>query len=648
MYAGVCYYPEQWPQSQWASDARRMAELGISHVRIAEFAWANMEPQQGKYDWKWLDDAIATLADAGLKIILGTPTAAPPQWLCAAMPQIMPIRADGKPWRFGSRRHYDISSPDYRRECRRITSAMAQRYGQHPAVIAWQTDNELACHDTVPSYSPSMRAHFQAWLEQRYGTVEALNEAWGNVFWSQRYPAFRDIDFPIQTPTDANPSHLLDFRRYLSDEVISFHQEQADLLRQYAPGRDVFHNFMGLFGAFDHYKFAEHGIDLAAWDSYPLARTEVTPFPESDKVRYARTGHPDVSAFSHDLYRGVGNGRFWVMEQQAGPVNWAPFNPTPAAGMVRLWAWETLAHGAEVISWFRWRQAPFAQEQLHSGLNLPGDGYSPGGFEAVQVGKELRTFEKAKAGVGQVAMVFDYETLWMYDLQRHGASFDYNMLMLSYYTALRQLGFDIDILPRDADFSAYALVVVPSLAVVDDALVERVRTSRARWVFGPRTGSRSVNFTIPHELPPGKLQALLPIRVLEVESLRPTLKPALTLAGESGSVIHWRDHVAAGEGAQVLAECEDGWPVLVAKDNVTYAAAWLEPALQLAWLEQLTREAGLQPQRLPDGVRTRRLGDATFVFNYSDAAYSAPIPTGKSVVIGDATVPAQGGVLAYR
>ncbi|WP_035053158.1 beta-galactosidase [Andreprevotia chitinilytica] len=652
MQVGVCYYPEHWPEAQWESDARRMAEMGITHVRIAEFAWSRMEPDQGRYDWSWLDRAIGILADAGLKLVLGTPTAAPPQWLIKAYPDVLPFRADGGQWKFGSRRHYDVSNPQYLRECTRIVTAMAQRYGRHPAVVAWQTDNELACHDTVPSYSPAALARFHAWLTERYGEIDTLNRAWGNVFWSMEYRSFEQIGFPVQTPTDANPIHLLDFRRFLSAEVVSFHQLQAQIIREYAPGRDLLHNFMGFFGAFDHYEFAKAGLDVAAWDSYPLARTEVLPFSEAEKARWARTGHPDVSAFSHDLYRGVGKGRFWVMEQQAGPVNWGPWNPTPAPGMVRLWAWEGLAHGAELVSWFRWRQAPFAQEHLHSGLNLPCDGLSPGGEEAARVGRELERFPIAPVTAkAQVALVFDYESLWLFDIQRHGKTFDYQMLVFDYYRTLRQLGLDIDILPRDADFSGYKLVVVPSLAVMDDAMVERVRQSDAQWVFGPRTGSRTRDFAIPATLPPGPLQALLPIQVMEVESLRPTLTPSIWLAGEAGTAVQWREHVRATGNVpsevQILAAFDDNWPAILGHRNVQYAAACFEPRLHLAWLEQTARTAGLTTQRLPDGLRLRRRGDVTFAFNYGEQRCEVPAPADAKFVLGGAVID-QGQVSAWR
>jgi beta-galactosidase len=640
MQLGVCYYPEQWPRAMWSDDAQRMAELGITHVRIAEFAWSRMEPRPGEFEWHWLDEAVETLANAGLKLVLGTPTASPPKWLIDAYPEILPVRADGTRWNFGSRRHYDISSDTYRRECVRIVAAMVKRYGRHPSIVAWQTDNELGCHDTVPSYSEAALERFHAWLRQRYDTIGALNDAWGNVFWSMEYPAFDAIGLPNLTPTDANPIHLLDFRRFVSDEVASFHREQIDVLREHAPNADLLHNFMGFFTTFDHYRFAaDNAIDVAAWDSYPIARTEMIALPDEQKARFARTAHPDVSAFDHDRYRGIGAGRFWVMEQQTGPVNWASWNPVPAAGMVRLWAYEAFAHGAELVSYFRWRQCPYAQEQMHSGLNLPNNELSPGGLEVRQAAREIASSTAlstlAAPARAAVALVFDYETQWMFEIQRHGKSFDYQTLAFDYYASLRELGLDVDIVSSRADLSTYRLVVVPSLAVIDDALVEQVARSNAQWLFGPRSGSKTSAFAIPGNLPPGALQRVLPIQVLEVETLRPTLAPALAIDGIQGSALHWREHVRANGDTRVVARFDDAWPALLTHGKVRYVAGWLSHELHRLVLRQAAHDAGLDPQLLADGLRIRRRGGLTFAFNFGAQPVQAPAPANATFVLGE-------------
>ncbi|MEM1134007.1 MAG: beta-galactosidase, partial [Pseudomonadota bacterium] len=321
MALGICYYPEHWPEDMWATDFARMKALGIQQVRIGEFAWSRIEPEPGRFDWGWLDRVMDLAHNHGLRIILGTPTATPLKWLIDDVPDILAHNRHGQPRRFGSRRHYCFSSENYRAQSRRITRALAERYAQHPALIMWQTDNEYGCHSTVLSYSPMAAKAFRGWLAERYGSVEALNAAWGNVFWSMEYRSFAEIDLPNATVTEPNPSHVMDFRRFSSDQVRSFNAEQCAILRQYAPDIPVSHNYMGHFTDFDHHAVGRH-LDMATWDSYPLGfLDQQAVYSAEDKARYRRRGHPDFAAFHHDLYRGCAP-KWGVMEQQPGPVNW--------------------------------------------------------------------------------------------------------------------------------------------------------------------------------------------------------------------------------------------------------------------------------------------------------------------------------------
>lgn len=642
MELGVCYYPEHWSESKWESDARRMAEMGIARVRIAEFAWSRCEPEPGRYDWIWLDTAIATLARHGLRVVIGTPTASPPKWLVDLHPEILPVASNGTTMQFGSRRHYDISSPIYRDYCARIVGEMVRRYGAHPAVVAWQTDNEIGCHDTLPSFTQAALLRFRRWLAARYAEIGALNAAWGNVFWSMEYRSFDEIELPIRTPTDANPAHVLDFRRFQSDEAASFHALQAELIREHSPGRDVLHNFMGFYASFDHYSFARHGLDVAAWDSYPVPRTETLTLAEADKHRWARTGHPDVSAFSHDLYRGVGNGRMWVMEQQAGPVNWAPWNPVPEPGVVRLWTWEAFAHGAELVSYFRWRQCPYAQEQMHSGLNTPDDALSPGGREVAQVGAELRrlgrSLDHSADTKAPVALLFDYEAHWIIETQRHGADFDYQHLAFEWYSALRELGIDVDIVPTCSDVTGYALVVAPTLPVLPEQLVEQIRKGSNQWLFGPRSGAKSDTFSIEPRLPPGKLQEVLPMRVIAVESLRPSMRPTLRFDGIEGSALRWRDHAEPAAETETIARFDDGLPAVLRNDRVTFATAVFDRAVLRALMMRCARDAGIDTVALPEGLRLRRRGALRFAINYGDEPRPVPAAPHAEFLLGGPVV----------
>lgn len=635
---GVCYYPEHWPEAWWAEDARRMRALGISHVRIGEFAWSRLEPQRDAFDFGWLDRAMDVLHAAGLRIVLGTPTATPPKWLMDAHPEIAPVNKDGRVRGFGSRRHYTFSSKVWWEESRRIVEIVARRYGNHPGLVGWQTDNEYGCHETVLSWGPQDLAAFQSWLRRRYQTTDQLNEAWGNVFWSMELGSFSEVSLPNLTVTEANPAARMDFWRFQSDQVAAYDRMQCDILRAHSPGRFITHNFMGFFNEFDHWKVADN-LDLASWDSYPLGFLEGFPFPEEERVRWAETSHPDIAPFHHDLYRGVGRGRFWVMEQQPGPVNWAPWNPVPKPGMVRLWTWEALAHGAEVVSYFRWRQAPFAQEQFHAGLNLPGlHELSPGGREAQEVGRELAALgDLGSVEKAPVAIVYDYEASWLTRIQPQGQDFRYHELVFRWYEAARRLGLDVDFVAPGAPLDGYRLVLVPSLPVVSEAASLALERADGTVLFGPRTGSKTRNVSIPANLAPGPLAEMTGVRVTQVASLRPGLSHSVEGA-VTGAAIRWREHLEAS--GKTLASFPDGGPALVAKENSLYLACWPDQALLGAVLRLACEHAGIETIELPDHIRLRRRGAHVFAFNYGGPAWAGPAD--GDLLLGESGVSGEG------
>jgi beta-galactosidase len=606
---GVCYYPEHWDEKVWADDARRMAEAGIAWVRIGEFAWSRMEPEPGRLVWDWLDRALDTLGSAGLKVVLGTPTATPPRWMLAKHPDMLPVDAEGRPRGFGSRRHYDFSHDGYREECRRIARLMGERYGRHPHVHAWQIDNEYDCHATTLSYSDAARRAFRDWLAQRYQSPDALNRAWGNVFWSMEYRDWDEIDLPNLTVTEPNPAHVMAFRRFSSDQVVRFNRAQAEVLRKLTD-HPLIHNYMGRTLTFDHWAVGAD-LDVASWDSYPIGflsdRIEASP---EHKARYLRQGDPDMQAFHHDLYRGVGRGRWWVMEQQPGPVNWAPWNPAPLPGMVRLWAWEAFAHGAEVVSYFRWRQAPFAQEQMHAGLLRPDSAPAPGLAEAAQVAREIADLPEVETGPAPVAIVFDYAASWAWETQPQGRDFDYFRLVFSAYRALRRAGLSVDIVPPDtADLSPWKLVLAPGIATLEPALLDALARYKGVAVLGPRTNAKTPEMSIPVPLPPN-LPGLDAV-VARVESIPPGTE--VPVAG-GGAFAHWAEEVEGS--AEALWRRSDGQPAMVGAGALRYLAGWPHEALWDRLVAEVAGEAGLDVVRLPDGLRLRDAGAVRFAINY--------------------------------
>ncbi len=664
MKLGVCYYPEQWPASYWPSDAKRMAEMGISHVRIAEFAWSLIEPQMDQWNWQWLDQIIEILAAQGLKVVLCTPTATPPKWLIDAHPDILPIDAMGHVKHFGSRRHYCFSSKVYRAHSRRISQAIVDRYGQHEAVVAWQTDNEYGCHFTVESFSKDAAIAFREWLKNKYGTIQALNKAWANLFWSQSYFSFDEIDPPYQAVTEILPVHQLDWKRFSSDQVLAFNQEQVAIIQKGSPKRPVSHNFMGFFTEFDHYRVSQD-LDIATLDSYPIGFTQMFFLNQEEKMKWAEVGHPDIPGFHYDLYRGMCRGkRWWIMEQQPGPVNWAHWNPIPKDGMVRLWSWQAFAHGCELVSYFRWRQSPYAQEQMHAGLLAPDSSEAQGAVEVAQLSQEIQNFQsQTSAGTLQVAnasvaLLFDYDSMWMAALSPQGK--DYNAIeqVFRIYSALRSLGLDVDIVSSDSSFenTPYQMVVLPAQWHVSANLQQQLQHLASRnipIVMAPRVASKTENLSISEPLPPGPLTALAGVKVKRVSSLPPGITVDISTASASMHNHHQHQVTRWMEDIECLT-AKPYWQsakskLVVAKNNTTYyVAAWLEQETWKTLFSEITHQYGIATQSLAEGLRLSRMssqdGQQHFqmLVNYSDQAQLwQPEQEQAQLLLGSAKVQAQ-------
>jgi len=606
---GCCYYPEHWPERQWQSDAKRMRELGLSWVRVAEFAWSRLEPQPGNFDFSWLDRAIDTLAAENLQVVMCTPTATPPHWMLEKHPDMLAVDIDGRVRKFGSRRHYCFSHLPYREEARRITDIVGERYGSHAAVQAWQLDNEYSCHDTTRSYSEAAKMGFQYWLAERYQSIDDLNGAWGNVFWSMEYSGFEQIDLPNLTVTEANPSHWLDFYRYSSDQVVAFNKVQAETLRQHTD-TPLIHNYMGRIVDFDHYKVGAD-LDIASWDSYPLGfLVDRLGADQAWQARFERQGDPDLQAFHHDLYRAVGRGRWWVMEQQPGPVNWAPNNPAPLAGMVRLWTLEAIAHEAEAVCYFRWRQAPFAQEQMHAGLLRPDSEPSAVYPEVEQTSNEIQELGEVKQANADIALMFDYESCWAWETQPQGKEFDQFALALDFYRGLRRLGLTIDIVPPDQDISAYRLVFAPGLFCWSDGLLDQLASHQGLVFLGPRSGSKTTDFQIPADLPPA-----IPDMDLSIEYVESFMAQNNRALANGGAIKHWAESLITSE--EVVEATLDGAPMLVRKQGIHYLAGWPDEIAMRRIIQTACDELGMQTTAMPEGVRQRHTKSHRFVFNHN-------------------------------
>jgi beta-galactosidase len=618
---GVCDYPEHVPWEQWKEYPARQREMGLTYVRVAEFAWSKMEPREGEFEWDWLDDAVEALHAEGLRVVMCTPTATPPAWLVRKHPEILYTDKEGRVRQFGSRKHYDHASPIYREHSRRITTAIAERYGEHPAVEGWQTDNEWGCHSSTRSYGGASVLAFQAWLERKYGSFDALNEAWGAVFWSQEYTAWAQILPPNLTVAEPNPSHVLDFYRFASDAVAEFQLEQVEILRRLSPGRWITHNYMQHFSEFDHYVNCEP-LDFASWDSYPLGHLVRMATSDEEAIRWARTGDPDLISFNHDLYRGLkGQRAFWVMEQGNGQVNWASSNALPAAGAVKLWTAQAWAHGASCVSYFRWRAATVAQELMHSGLLRHDETLDRGGLEVSDI--DLPGAPNSDVP-SRVALLHDFESLWIQDEQKHSERATYWSQFMLYYRVLRSLGVDVDIRHPDHDLTGYNVIVAPAIQLMSQERADHLASyaESALLVFGPRTAYRTPTGRVQEDGQPGPLRDLVGHALLNFDGMR----RGLHVQAGGHEVEIWAEAYRPTTGTAAVTYDDGplaGEAAVVRNGNAISIGAW-SSSLLTEVLGNALSEAGVATVRLHDGVRVSRRGGMEIWMNFNEVASTLP------------------------
>ena len=408
---GVVYYPEQWPENRWDADLARIARTGMNVVRMGEGAWSVWEPEEGRYDFSLFDRALELCGKHGLKAIMGTPTYTPPAWLTERYPEVSRVGYEGTRLTHGSRRAYNYTAPVYRQKCQGITEVLAEHYKTHPAVIGWQIDNELNCHLDV-SFAPSDHEAFRSWCRERYGSLQALNQAWGTAFWSQTYTDWNQVWLPRPTVTYQNPSLLLDFYRFTSDMTVGFGAMQYRIIKRIAPHQFVTHNAFQTMTNVDHWKFVQEAVDFVSYDSYPEFRVCEVALPPHFRDR----------AESRLLSRMRGlSPKFMVLEQQSGPsgqiggiLNGNPdyLHPTPKPGQMRLWCWNSIAQGADGLLFFRWRSLPYGAEAHWNGLLYHDERNTWRLEEAQRLGEEIKRLSATLTGtrcVSTAAILYDFD-----------------------------------------------------------------------------------------------------------------------------------------------------------------------------------------------------------------------------------------------
>ncbi|KAF0093058.1 MAG: beta-galactosidase [Puniceicoccaceae bacterium 5H] len=610
-----------------------MREAGFNTVRVAEFDWVHLEPREGHYDFSFWDRLLEDLQRAGLKALFCTPTASMPAWVAQKYPEALAVKRNGQRIRWGARKNACLSQPDFRRLSRDITRAMAEHYAGHETIIGWQTDNEL---QEPVCYCHHCRKSFQQWLQDKYGTIGALNAAWGTHFWGHTLDDWSQIEIPDYWIS--NPGAMLDWKRHYSWLNVTFQQEQIDILRPHFPDRFITHNLMSLFTQVNYHELARE-LDFVSWDNYPVWNSQT--------VRYE-------ASLVADLTRGHKARNYWILEQTAGPPGGPTFMRNPWPGEIRSVAYQQLAHGCDGMTWFRWRTCTTGAEQYWHGLlghdGVPGRRYR----EAAETAREFHQLAPLLEGTtvqARAAMLYDYDSLWGTEFQPQFEHNDYIESLKRYHQACFDAGVNLDVIPPDRDFSGYRLLIVSRQYVVTAALAEALEAfvqGGGIVLVDARSGvkdgcNRCYELTLP-----GLLRPMLGVRIDEYGSFgKDTMQVPLAFEGqdtpfpETATAIHYADWLTP-ETAEPIARYVHpflGDYAALTRHRFGQGQGWYlgtvvqEPAFYASLIRTLLQEAQITPEiAVPPGVELSVRADAAgqrrlvFLLNHTAEQQVVPLP----------------------
>ncbi|QHC67475.1 beta-galactosidase [Rathayibacter sp. VKM Ac-2759] len=615
---GGDYNPEQWPREVWREDIALMRSAGVNLVSIGIFSWALLEPREGEYDFSFLDELIELLHDAGIDVDLATPSAAPPAWFWTKYPEARPVTREGVTLGWGSRGMVSPSSPEYRAACVALTERLAERYAAHPAVVLWHVHNEYGAPISEDYSDVSVRA-FRTWLARRYGSLEALNAAWGTLFWGQVYGEWDEIDAPRVSASVVNQTQRLDFARFTSDALLECFRAERDAIKRFAPDTPVTTNFMATnCPSVDLWKWRDE-VDLVANDHYLVAE---------------RRDNHVLLAMDADLTRSLAGGAPWIlMEHSTSAVNWQPRNIAKRPGELARNSMSHLARGADAILYFQFRASRYGAEKFHSAM-LPHAGVGSRIWkEVVALGDELAGLSEVLGSRvrARAAILWDWESFWAQDLEwRPSVELEHRERVIAYYTELWRRGVTVDFAHPGADLSGYDIVLAPALYLIDDASranIEGYVRSGGTFVASYFSGVVDENDAVHAGGAPGALREVLGVAVPE---FLPLYADQVVTLGSGATATGWAEEVVL-EGADSVTDYTDGPAAgspAVTRHLYGTGRSWygstrlsgddlgalVEDALRDAGIEAVLGEAGLE-------TVTRSGEEADFVFhlNHSDA-----------------------------
>jgi beta-galactosidase len=658
---GIYYYPEHWNENQWERDIKKIADMGFGFVHLAEFAWFKMEPEEGKFEFAWLDKVVNLCTKYKLKVLLCTPSATTPAWMRADYPETFVMDGHYIRGEHGTRGLGSIVNPAYRRFVEIIVTKMATRYGQNKNVIGWQLDNEP---DAKPDYSPSSQEAFRQWLKNKYKTIDALNAAWGTAFWSQLYNSFDQVIIPNTTLVGwwgNNPHALLDFKRYSADVQAEFLDFQAGLLRNYI-SKDQFitTNYTAISTGADPGRTKK--LDFATYTAYPNGGSS-----NIGDLGF-RLGNSRTILFAAEYYKSVG-GISGVMEIQPGPVNWGSYNPLLLPGTIRMWLYHTFAAGGKLACSYRFRQINYSAEQYHAGV-IQTDGItpSPGGEDYIQFIKEIKELRKQfkpgapmpeKLAARATAIVWNLENYWTIDRQKQTSQWDTWNYPIKFLEIAKSFGAPAEVIPETADLSKYRIVIIPAYEMVDSALIKKwseYAANGGHLIITCRTATkdRMGHFWEAEWAAP--ISGLIGARIEATDMLPDNVKGVILMRSAQYAWNNWGDLLLPDKNTETLAAFDNqfykGKAAVVkhklGKGTVTYIGVDTDDSkLEKDVLKDVYAYTGATTENYPPGIYVYWRDGVYVAVNYSSDNYTMNMAETARIIVGEKILK-PGGVLVWN
>lgn len=636
---GVDYYPEHWDKSRWRTDLSMMKEMGIDLVRMAEFSWSLLETSENKFNFAWLDEVIELCAEYDIKVVLGTPTAAPPAWIIEQAPDIQPMASDGTRRYFGGRHHSCHSHREYRKHIERFVTRFVKHFTQNEQVIGWQIDNELGNSHGDLCYCEHCESRFREWLKEKYSTIDQVNKNWGTAFWSQGYNSFDQIHSPKVTASGQNPSRSLDWKLFHSDLINEFHAFQAKIIRQYSADRFLTHNLMGFSNIVNYHDLAKQ-LDFVSHDQYVEGYWRDF---DRDQLAEERDAKYTFPAAELDFIRSINKDNFWIMEQQTSISGWEILGRTPKPGQISLWSVQSVAHGADTIVYFRWRSSPMGTEQYWHGI-LPHSGIPGRSYNEIKalITKVKPLMQEINGSLPQpkVALVHSYAQHYAMEIQPHNPDLNYIDHLHSYYRELHRRNIPVDFVRELEDWSQYSIVIAPLQYLMSPEQEEHFASyvkNGGRLVVTMRTGVKERNnLNMLDKALPGNLSKVFGVEIHEYDSLRRT-QVKVDFAGVQSYGNKWADILVpttanplayydsefyAGEAAITVNAFGEG--------QAYYVGTQLDKELMSQFIDELTQgciDAVPTPAGVEIAYREQAEKSYYFVLNHNDQAIEINLPT---------------------